>query len=181
MSHPRVAQFADPWQPAVAHGWLLALPQSAQIGAPGLYVWDERDWAISELQQHLEILRTTYPLDSARGIIGGFSMGGGIALWLALTGTLPIRGVLAVAPWLGSQDISLLEQPIAEGKADNLHVTITVSEQDEDCCRVSQGISALLTKRGVKHTLDVTQQAGHAFPDHFGMLLNTMLTRVGET
>ncbi len=31
MSNPRVHAFADPWQPAVSHGWLLALPQSGQI------------------------------------------------------------------------------------------------------------------------------------------------------
>ena len=52
-SNSRVPAFADPWQSAVTRGWLLALPQSGQIVAPDSYVWDDRDWVIREVQQHI--------------------------------------------------------------------------------------------------------------------------------
>ena len=40
-------------QPATEHGYLLALPQSAQIRAKDSYVWDDIDWSVSEIQRHI--------------------------------------------------------------------------------------------------------------------------------
>ncbi len=111
-------------------------------------------------------------------MIGGFSKGGGQSLWLALSGTIAVQGVIAVAPWLSAQDMQLLEGPIAEGKAKHLQVVITVSTEDAGCYEVSQMLSELLTKYDVAHTLDVTHQSGHVFPDHFETLLTDTLTHL---
>ncbi|MHB8629818.1 MAG: alpha/beta hydrolase [Aggregatilineales bacterium] len=178
MSNLDAPTSVDPWRPAVKAGWLLAAAQSSQLRGQDRYVWDDRDWAVREILQHVETLRTQYPIDPAHGVIGGFSLGAGTALWLGLMGLLPVKRVIAVAPWLSAADVAALEVPIAEGKADGLGIFIVVSEYDKDCYAVSCAISEHLKTRGVMHELIVTHDPGHGFPPSFTDTLVRQLANV---
>lgn len=83
----------DYWRPAADFGWRVAAVQSSQIWAPGRYHWLDTDKATEELRQHLAELG---PAPSV--VLAGFSMGAGLATRSALSGSLPSRGFLAVAP-----------------------------------------------------------------------------------
>src|SRR5258705_473372 len=83
-------------------GCLVALPQSSQPMSAGHYGWNDRGWAVREITQHVTTVREQSPIDLERIVVAGFSMGGGLAAWLALSGTLAVRGFIGVGPFLAN-------------------------------------------------------------------------------
>ncbi|OGO34500.1 MAG: hypothetical protein A2W35_05720 [Chloroflexi bacterium RBG_16_57_11] len=86
------------WRPAATAGWLVAAPQSSQAIWKDAYVWDDRETAEVEIQHHYATLSRNYAIDTAHTILAGHSMGGEIAIWLALRGSIEARGFLAIGP-----------------------------------------------------------------------------------
>jgi pimeloyl-ACP methyl ester carboxylesterase len=86
------------WRPAASAGWLVAAPQSSQAIWKDAYVWDDRETAEAEIQSHYATLRRKYAVDPAHTVLAGHSMGGEIAIWLALRGAIGARGFLAIGP-----------------------------------------------------------------------------------
>jgi len=88
----------DFWQAAASAGWLVAIPQSTQAMWKGAYVWDDREIAEQELLRHFRSLTEQYSVDLKRVVIAGHSMGGELAVWLAIKGVLPAAGFIAIGP-----------------------------------------------------------------------------------
>jgi predicted esterase len=86
------------WRPAATAGWLVAAPQSSQAIWKDAYMWDDRETAEVEIQRHYATLRQNYAIDPQRTILAGHSMGGEVAVWLALRGAIETQGFLAVGP-----------------------------------------------------------------------------------
>jgi predicted esterase len=86
------------WRPAATAGWLVAAPRSSQAIWKDAYVWDDRETAEAEIQKHYATLRKNYAIDAQRTILAGHSMGGEVAIWLALRGSIETRGFLAIGP-----------------------------------------------------------------------------------
>jgi len=86
------------WKPAATAGWLVAAPQSSQGIWKDAYVWDDRETAESEIQKHYATLRQNYAIDPQRVLLAGHSMGGEVAIWMALRGAIGARGFLAIGP-----------------------------------------------------------------------------------
>src|SRR5581483_7465908 len=89
-------EFASRYRWFTTQGWLLAVPQSSQVIAPNQYVWDEREKVIHEIQTHFATLASKYPLDPLHTLLGGFSKGGGMAVYLALSGIIKARGFIVM-------------------------------------------------------------------------------------
>lgn len=88
----------DFWKPAASAGWLVGIPQSSQAMWKDAYLWSDLDIARTEIEQHFSLLSRQYAADPGRTVLAGHSMGGELALWLALGGALDVRGVIAVGP-----------------------------------------------------------------------------------
>ena len=88
------------WQSVCARGWTVAALQSSQVIGMNSYCWDDQERAIREVKASLAELLHSYPLDQDRVLLGGFSQGGGLAIWLALQRLILCRGFIAVAPFL---------------------------------------------------------------------------------
>ncbi len=86
------------WETVLSSGWLLAMPQSSQLGSPNSYVWDDEEKGMTEIAGHYQSLLEKYPLDPARVILGGFSQGAALAMLLTLDGRIPAHGFLPVSP-----------------------------------------------------------------------------------
>ena len=160
-----VESFSHHWHTAVAHGWLVGLPQSPQAYGPGTYSWNDWDWVVPEVESHFASLRAQYPVECQRAALAGFSMGGGLATWLTLSGTIKVRGFIAVAPFLCNVDhiLPLLEQR----KEGELRAYLVASERDEYCLGVAQKLAGLLPTYGIKCELAVYPDLGHSFPPPF--------------
>ena len=92
------------WHPLVDMGWLVALPQSTRADEKlDTYIWNtpgKAEWDFEATQKHFTEIQQNYSIDPTKIIVGGFSMGGGFALELALGCHIPVKGFIAVAPYV---------------------------------------------------------------------------------
>ena len=61
-------------------------------------VWDDLEIASQEVHHSYAALLDKFAVDRGRTVTAGHSMGGEVAIWLALSGTIPAAGFLAVGP-----------------------------------------------------------------------------------
>lgn len=95
----RVASHTFPfWQAAVGQGWVLALPQSTQVIYRDAYVWDDLCAAYADVQAHFAHLQQEIAFDSERVVLAGHSLGGLVAIQMALAGTVNVRGFVVNGP-----------------------------------------------------------------------------------
>jgi len=164
--------FVGSWRLAVSEGWLLALPQSSQVRGPDGYVWNDRDWAVREIQEHYAALCGQYAVDPERVVVAGFSMGGELAIWLALSGTIEARGFIAVGPggpYMNEPDkwVPLIEASQGRG----LRGYLVVGELDVFCYEGTLALAELFKSRDVPCQLEVHPNLGHDFPPDFWQTL----------
>ncbi len=165
------------WQPAVSNGWLVALPQSSQMVGNDAYVWDHHLLAVQEIEDHHRALREQHSLHPRRAVIGGFSMGGRLAVWMALQQTIPVRGFVAVAPWVPEIESWM---PLVEGaKGSGLRGTIIVGENDAGCFTGARALGELLDSEGIACDLQVIPGLAHDYPADFAKRLQRALRAMG--
>ncbi|OGO25859.1 MAG: hypothetical protein A2W33_08390 [Chloroflexi bacterium RBG_16_52_11] len=88
----------DFWKQAAIHGWLVAVPQSSQAMWKDAYVWDDLEITQREIERHMLFISNHYAVDPARIVIAGHDIGGEVAIWLALSGTIEVSGFIALGP-----------------------------------------------------------------------------------
>src|SRR3972149_7038557 len=69
---------AEHWMASVSHGWFLGLPQSSEVYSPGVYTWNDWDWALQEGPQRYATICAENPIDIGRVVLAGFFIGGGV-------------------------------------------------------------------------------------------------------
>jgi predicted esterase len=157
-----LADTAAYWQAAVGAGWLLALPQSSEIGVtPGAYVWNDGDRAAAELDRHLTDLHQNFPTDSAHTVIGGFSMGARQAIELVLGGRLRATGLIAIGTWL--PDPERLVQAARHDVVASVRTYIVAGTRDESGYLGSRTLVDLLRSLGGVAEIDI-HDGGHEYP-----------------
>lgn len=167
----------DHWRPLSTQGWVVALPQSSQVGGPDRYVWNDRDLAVREVQQHLAELKAEYPVDPGQVVVGGFSMGAGLSVYLGVSGALGARGFIAVGPWL--VDVAELRPRLEARAPKGLRGYIVVGDMDTHCYKVSQEVKALLAEFGIPCELEVHPGMGHVYPERFAASLDRAMRFIG--
>ncbi len=162
------------WSSAVAAGWVLAVPQSSEIGtSPDAYTWNDRTRAKREIDAHVARAGELHRLDRRRTVLAGFSMGGLQAIALALGHGATACGVLPVAAWL--PDIAEFAALAASGSARLVPMYIVVGDQDPSLDGATQ-LAALLKMHGVGVTLDVRAGIGHRYPADMDATLGRALS-----
>jgi predicted esterase len=129
-----------------------------------MYSWNDWDWAISVLEKLYATICKQYPVDKQQVVLAGFSMGAGLALWLALNEIIKVQGVIAVAPFL--TDVEKLK-PLLDKHAGNLRIFLVASQEDRYCYDVAIKLAELLPQYDIQHKLDIYADVGHAFPSSF--------------
>lgn len=153
------------WELAVQNGWLVAMPQSSQLYAPDTYTWNDWDWAQQEVCQRFVTLCKEYSIDPERVVLAGFSQGGGLALWLALSSAIKVQGLILVGPFLDdvTQIIPFLENHVLSG----LRVYLVAGQKDKYCHGIVQQLMTLLPKYGITCKFDEYPDFEHSFPIDF--------------
>jgi predicted esterase len=162
-NNSNVAETLPYWRSASELGWLVALPQSSQIGTtPGAYTWNDRDRTHAELEQHREALREQRLIDERSVVLAGFSMGGLQALALTLTRRFDVCGALSVAAYL--PHIREFSKLIAAGNASGIVFYIAVGANDTNGYAGAKQLAAELEHAGVAVSLDERPDLGHVYP-----------------
>ena len=164
-----------PWRGVVDQGWLLVLPQSSQAIDENAFVWDDWDKAAAEIQEHYVSLTHRYAIGE-RVIVGGFSMGGGLAIWLTLSRIIRAHGFVVLAPYV--PDIEKLEPLLERARADGVHGYIIVGERDNGCLEIAHKLNALLNVNGIPCQLELRPGLGHTYPPDFDQSLEKALAFV---
>jgi hypothetical protein len=86
------------WQTAATLGWIVAALQSTQILWRGAAVWNDQQAARELAQRNFNTLQSQYALDLERLVLAGNGQGAETAAWLALSGSLPARGLVLIGP-----------------------------------------------------------------------------------
>jgi len=153
------------WRPAASSGWLVAVPQSSQPMWKDAYIWDDRDFATEEITRHYNTLKTKYAVDRDRVILTGHSMGGEMAIWLALNAALPVRGFLAIGP--GGPFVDDLDnwQPLIEAsRGTGLRGYVVVGREDSTIpLNNVRTLVGQLNKAGIACQLEEIPDVGHEF------------------
>jgi predicted esterase len=153
------------WRPAAMSGWLVAAPQSSQAIWKDAYVWDDHETAEGEIQKHYAALRQSYAIDPQRTILAGHSMGGEVAIWLALRGSVETQGFLAVGPGGPFMDDLAEWSPLIKGAAQrSLRGYILFGNKDKSIPHGNiRKLADKLNTAGIACELEILPDQGHDY------------------
>lgn len=158
------------WQPAADMGWLVGIPQSSQIIAENAFVWDDWELARQEIETHYRMIQSRFSLRDNALVLGGFSMGGGLSVWLALSGILPVDGFISIGGYIHD-----LNKVINSYRGQSLKGVILVGDQDPVCYPQSQDLAARLDELGVACCMKVYPGMTHGYPPDLDVELRKAL------
>jgi predicted esterase len=168
-NNSNVSKFRQYWGALWNSEWLVALPQSSQVSGRGNFVWNDMAVVERELTEHYAALSAGGRVDPGRVLISGFSKGGYAAIDAALRGYLPIKGFLAVAPYIGNPDAMIPFLETVQNK--HLRGFILAGGKDTDCIAGATRLHDAMKKRGLYCEIKVYPDLGHEFPDDFDAVL----------
>jgi predicted esterase len=175
----------EQWGRVAGDGWLVAAPQSASRMWAGanMSVWTGHESALAQIQTHYARLAAEHKLDPAETVLGGFSMGGEIAIWLTLSGEIPARGFVVMGPggpFTNRPDewLPLIQQ--SRGRDLRAAVILGMADAaiEQDAVR---RLVAMLNEAGIPCRLIEVPELRHEFPPAFGVLLAEALSFVSES
>jgi predicted esterase len=159
------------WQPPARDGWVVAVAQSSQVTVdPKKFIWDDEAQSEAELLAHLASLQRAYDIDPARIVMGGFSMGGRLALKLGLTGALPVTGIVALGAYLQRLLPDLLPHLDAV-RARGVKIYQLIGDQDHGCYADVVTLTERLREHQIACELRVYPGMGHDYPPDFAEAL----------
>lgn len=157
--------YQDYWDFLSDKGWLVTIPQSSQVGGNNVYVWNDLAIAERELIAHYAVILKKFPIKRKETIISGFSMGGHTVLIAALKQLFPIKGFLAVAPYIG--DLKEFDKVLDSYDCAGLCGYFLLGEKDYLCTPAAIELHEKLNQRGIPCGLEVFPGIAHAFPDDY--------------
>jgi len=84
------------WEPAALDGWVVVIPQSNQAMQKDALGWDGLETSYTYVKERFDAIDIGY--DSKRVVIAGHSMGGLVAIRMALEEMLPVCGFIVNGP-----------------------------------------------------------------------------------
>ncbi len=169
------------WEGVSTGGYMLAMAQASQLVWAGGGLWTVEK-SVPEVAEYYEGLSAAYAYDPQRVIVGGYSMGGEIALQAALTGAVLARGFVVLAPAGGplSHEPQGCESIIQAAHKRGMRGAIRVGKHDASASQDGiRALAAMLNEAGAPCKL-MTFDGGHAYPPDFDQMLLDALTFVLE-
>lgn len=163
------------WDVARRRGWLVLSPQSRQTLFEGSHCWDDSHQGLRDILFHVEEIMQTYRIDKKRILIGGFSQGSGLGIYMALTGRTGARGFIGVGTFIAQPD-SLL--PLA-GQQPALRGYFFTGEKDHTLDK-ARAIQKILRENNIPFGEEVFPELGHAFPPEFQSSFDTAIQFILE-
>lgn len=165
----------DYWSPCVKNN-ILALPQSSDIQFYDGYYWNDVKKGTEELKEHYKEILGNYNIDSKNIIIGGFSAGARVALYAALNGSIRVKGLILVGPWL--PEIEEWEELLDELKSQGVKCYIICGDKDEDCYDGSKKFVDMLNQRQMPNIFKVVKDLDHDYPANFNKELEEAINYI---
>jgi len=159
-----IDDFLPRWNTLAKQGWLVALPQSSQLFGNGINVWDNFELSLQEVAEHYQALCAQYPIDRQRVVVAGFSQGGGLAVWTAVSQTIPALGFIGVGPYL--EPIDEISVNARVEAVPGLRGYLVTGGQEQDAGMFGK-LETLLNTREIPFQRENHAEIGHEFPPDF--------------
>lgn len=139
------------------------------------YGWKSSDpKAREEIKRCYNEVMAKYPVDKSKVIIGGISAGATMAIDIALTDTIPVKGFITVCPGMPKD---LKDEEIqAAAKAGQKGIMVA-GEKDFYRPKQEQMINAF-NKLGYQYLYTVIPNMGHDYPENFSSWIDTAIQRM---
>ena len=160
--------FSPHWSHLTQQGWLVAVPRSSQVAGNNVHVWDHLEQSLQEIVGHYKMLCTQYPVDRQRVVLAGFSQGGGVAVWAALTQAIPVCGVIGVGPYLNA--IEMLAPTLAAQTISNMRAYLISGAEENDDGMFAK-METLFAEKEIPFQHEIIPNIGHEFPPDFEQTL----------
>lgn len=172
------AQYAaKSWKSAVREGWHTVLLQSSQIVSPFSFVWDDLELGAQDIEASYEQLLTPEAPETGPVVVGGFSKGGEMAIWLTLKEIIPLDGFIVVNP--GGpyvQDVDRFRPLLEECRSlDRLRGWLVTGETDLNHKNV-KALYEVLNSHGLNCQLITSPNVAHDYPEDFDQILARVLS-----
>lgn len=168
------------WGGLSSRGWLVALPQSSAAMWTEAHAWTEYDSAAEETAFHFQKLIEQYSIDSGQVILAGFGMGAEVALGVALSGRIPARGFVLLAPdGPYTDDLNAWKPFIKRGKDLGLRGVVLMGLADTTISqdKVRQLVE-MLNQAGIETELKTYPELGHEYPEDFDEVLKEVIQTI---
>ncbi len=143
------------WELARQRGWLVLSAQSTQPMFHGAYHWDNPAQGLADLRFYYDQVSGQYQIDPQRIVIAGFSQGSGMAIYTALTGSLPVRGFIGIGTWWADPNQLDMQRKQIRGY-------FITGEKDHTLERARE-IQEILRKNNVEFAEEVHADLAHEF------------------
>jgi pimeloyl-ACP methyl ester carboxylesterase len=157
------SETAPHWTALADAGWVVAVPQSSEIGAtPGSFVWNDRERTAQELDVHLERVKRATSINVGNIVLAGFSMGGTQAIALALTRRIKVRGIFPIAAWLPNVKEF---RALVEGAPNRMLRAYGIVGDKDESVEGARELFDVFGQHKMRSELEVRPGLGHEYPD----------------
>ena len=164
-------------------GWLVALPQSDYVLWTDGHSWPDHEMGTALLKERTAKLDEEYSLDPARRIVGGFSMGGEVALAAALNGEVEAAGFVCIGlAGANTSDPDQWSPYINRAKGRGLRGVIVQGEEDYTVPLENvEVVVDKLNQAGIETKLVMAPGTAHESPGEMEGLLEEAFEFIGRT
>jgi predicted esterase len=159
------------WHPLSLADWLVVLPQSSRVGEhPNTFIWNTpglSEWNFHEVQSCFSEIRQNYKIDLSRIILAGFSMGGGLAIEMVLSGHIASAGFIAVAPYIPYKYVDPQSNYSDFVKSQAVRGYCIVGEQDFFAIEGTSALSSRLSSMNIPCAVEQHANLEHDYPLDF--------------
>ncbi|MFX1516932.1 MAG: alpha/beta hydrolase [Promethearchaeota archaeon] len=167
------------WKIIIDQGYILGMPRSTNLfwsGRDSAY-WPDHETAANQIKTYINKLKQEKLLDLERIVVGGLSQGAELAVWLAVSGEIPVRGFIVIAP--GGQWMNELEKwqtLIKSRKKRDLRGMIILGEKDEAVPHENiKKLVKMLNDGNIPCQFIEYPNLGHWYPPDFADILTSFI------
>jgi pimeloyl-ACP methyl ester carboxylesterase len=168
------------WESAVSDGWVTVIPQSSQVMFKGTFAWDDLDQSKAYVMDQYNALTKTTAFDPKRMVIAGHSMGGLVAIQMALQGLLPVCGFVVNGPAVPYLDKpEELDKLLISAHERGLRTYFVIGEQDNAINTPEvKNLAEKIKTAGIPCEIEIVPDATHDHTPAYDAALRRGLTFV---
>ncbi len=139
--------------------------------APDRFGWRNMQAERQNVASYYREISQKYRVDTTRIFAAGFSNGAKMSLDLALSNTLPLRGLI-LQNHGGKLSSAVTNENLAKASKQALHVVLVAGETDSRYLHESIELKGLFEKHDIAFKYYLNKNVGHTVPKNFSKLLD---------